>query len=107
MLRSMIYVATPSGWSLRRSESASMPSPMRSSERNRSRACCLVRDMNLSILAETGGSVETCGSLSNLNPRITDHEQEMAFATPAARLYYRLCPSGLHKPPLHREECDI
>src|SRR6267154_4555304 len=107
MLRSMMYVATPSGCSLRRSESASMPRPIRSSERKRSSACCLVRDMNSSILPETGGSVESCGSLSNLNPRITDHEQEMAFATPASRLYYRLCPSGLDKPPLHREECDI
>src|SRR5579872_1294134 len=50
----MMYVATPSGWSLRRTASASMPMPMRSSERNKSRACCLVKVMVFSkpILAE-------------------------------------------------------
>src|SRR5579872_3120353 len=52
----MMYVATPSGWSLRRTASASMPMPMRSSERNKSRACCLVKvmvfSMALTILAE-------------------------------------------------------
>src|SRR5260370_31424260 len=43
MLRSMMYVATPSGCSLRRIASASMPIPIRSSERNISRAWCLVK----------------------------------------------------------------
>src|ERR1700693_4607936 len=53
MLRSIMYVTTPSGCSLRRCVSASMPSPIKSSERNRSSACCLVRDMTArTILAE-------------------------------------------------------
>src|SRR5713101_4125130 len=45
MLRSMMYVTTPSGCSLRRAELASMPMPMRSSDWNMSSACCLVRVM--------------------------------------------------------------
>src|SRR6184192_2819943 len=40
----MMYVTTPSGWHWRRTASASMPMPMRSSERNISRASCLVND---------------------------------------------------------------
>src|SRR5215831_11515450 len=44
MLRSMMYVTTPSGCSLRRTASASMPIPIRSSDRNISNACCLLND---------------------------------------------------------------
>src|ERR1035437_6310254 len=39
MLRSMMYETMPSGCHLRRMESASMPMPIRSSERNKSSAC--------------------------------------------------------------------
>src|SRR4051794_13817172 len=59
MLRSMMYVTTPSGCSLRRSASASMPMPMRSSERKRSRACCLVRLIAGSILRGTRAGNQT------------------------------------------------
>src|SRR5215475_13007124 len=41
----MMYVTTPSGCKRRRTASASMPIPIRSSERNISSACCLVRDI--------------------------------------------------------------
>src|SRR5208282_5962109 len=41
----MMYVTVPSGCSLRRTASASMPMPIRSSELNISSACCLVRDI--------------------------------------------------------------
>src|SRR5579883_984368 len=43
MLRSMMEATTPSGCSRRRTASASMPMPIRSSDRNRSRACAFVR----------------------------------------------------------------
>src|SRR5580658_2880070 len=44
----MMYVTVPSGCSLRRTASASIPMPIRSSELNISSACCLLRDINLS-----------------------------------------------------------
>src|SRR5256885_2307810 len=43
----MMYVTVPSGCNRRRTASASIPMPIRSSELNISSACCLVRDIEV------------------------------------------------------------
>ena len=48
------------GCSLRRTASASMPMPIRSSERNKSRACCLVRDIGTKRYEDSNGVGGQC-----------------------------------------------
>src|ERR1700722_1023425 len=78
MFRSIMYETIPSGWNFLRTESAAIPIPIRSSERNRSRAS------SREIMSSGGSGAHAQGLVLYFLREEVGAEQRLRIALPPA-----------------------